>query len=49
MQVLMYDESDKIMDRAWMQKLHIYFTLSPMIEEYIMQFSTLNLDGVAYD
>lgn len=49
MQVPLYDGSDKMIARACLQKLQTYVTLSPMIEEDTMQFTTLHLEGVAYD
>jgi len=37
------------MTRAWLQKLHTYFTLNPKMEDDTIRFTTLHLDDLAYD
>lgn len=49
MQVPLYDGNGKMIARAWLQKLQTYLTLTPMIEEDVVQFATLHLDGIAYE
>lgn len=48
-QVLMYDGSDKMTDKAWIQKLQTYFTLNTIFEEKAVQFASLQLEGLAYE
>jgi len=48
MQVPMFDGNTHT-PRAWLQKLQTYFTLFPMRETDAIIFSSLYLDGIAYE
>lgn len=48
-QVPLFDGRNKMTIRAWLQKLHTYFTLNPMIEEDFVRSPTLQLDGIVYE
>lgn len=45
----MFDESNKISKRAWLEKLQTYLNINPMDEEKGLQNMTMCLDGVAYE
>ena len=44
-----FDGTNKISARAWLQKLQTFFTLNPMKESDVVQFTSLHLEDVAYD
>ena len=39
-----FDGTNKISARAWLQKLQIFFTLNPMKESDVIQFTSLHLE-----
>lgn len=45
----LFNGGKKVMATTWLQKLETFFTLSPMMEEEAMQFTTLHLDGTTYE
>ena len=44
-----YDCSGKMIVRAWVQKLNMYFQLNPMPEEDAIKFAALHLEGLAHE
>ena len=44
-----FDGTNNFLARAWLQKLQTFFTLNPMKESDVIQFSSLHLEDVAYD
>ncbi len=44
-----FDGTNKISARAWLQKLHNFFTLNPMKESDVVQFASLHLEDETYD
>lgn len=49
MQVPMFDGSDKIFARAWLQKLMTYFEIFPTEEQDVARFATIYLQGKTYE
>lgn len=44
-----FDGSNRTSARAWIRKLDTYLTLKPMTETEAIRFSTMHLEGAAYD
>ena len=44
-----FDGTNKILARAWLKKLHTFFTLNPMQESDVVKFASLHLEDAAYD
>ena len=44
-----FDGSGQMSARSWIQKLDTFLSLKPMEEDKVIQFATMDLEGVAYD